>query len=240
MNRLLLLATSCILLFTSCHNMFGKRIHGNGVIKTEGRKTGDFSSIDVGGAINVYLKQGADRSVSIETDENLFEYIETSDDGDVLRIRPRRNINLDPSGTVKVYVTAPAFTRLHVSGASKIISDSRITSEKEMDIDISGASEVRVDIKAPRITAELSGASNMVLTGETKDFSVGGSGASNARCFELLTENANVDLSGASGADVFASVSIHGEASGASHIRYKGNATVQSNTSGAGSIKKVD
>lgn len=240
MNRLLFVAASCIILFASCVNPFGKRIHGNGVIKTEDRRTGDFKAIDVGGAIHVYVKQDDNRSVGIETDENLFEFIETSLEGNTLRIRPRRNTNLDPSGAIKVYVSAPLFTRLHASGASKIISDNRLSSGEEMDISVSGASEARIDLNVPSIEAELSGASDMVLTGETKDLSIDCSGASNAKCFDLLTENADIDLSGASGADVFASVSLRGEASGASHIRYKGNATVQSNTSGAGSIKKVD
>ena len=46
-------------------------------------------------------------------------------------------------------------------------------------------------------------------------------------------------MSGACDAEVFASVKLDVNASGASHVKYKGNATVTRNVSGAGSVKKV-
>ena len=96
-----------------------------------------------------------------------------------------------------------------------------------------------MDIKTPKISSEITGASSLKLSGETKDLVISASGASHAKCFELMSENADVDLSGASSADVFASISVKGEASGASNVKYKGNATsVVVNTSGAGSVKK--
>jgi hypothetical protein len=79
-----------------------------------------------------------------------------------------------------------------------------------------------------------------VQSGETKDFRVDCSGASKAKCFELLTETTYVDLSGASDAQVFASIKIDAHISGAADLKYKGNATVTQDVSGAGSIKKVD
>ena len=79
------------------------------------------------------------------------------------------------------------------------------------------------------------------LTGETKDFNVDGSGAQSIKCFELMAENAHVEMSGAGDAEVFASVKLDVHvASGASDVKYKGNATVSQNVSGAGSVKKAD
>ena len=109
-----------------------------------------------------------------------------------------------------------------------------------MDIDVSGASEIKLDIKAPRINSQISGASSAVLTGETKDFVASGSGASHYRCFDLLTENTAVDISGACNADVFASVKLDVQASGASGVKYKGAAAITQDLSGASGIKKVD
>jgi hypothetical protein len=53
--------------------------------------------------------------------------------------------------------------------------------------------------------------------------------------------NAHVKLSGASGAEVFASVKLDANASGASHVKYKGNpAEVGQSVSGAASVKKAE
>ena len=57
---------------------------------------------------------------------------------------------------------------------------------------------------------------------------------------DLLTENTRVDISGASSADVFASVKLDVQASGASGVKYRGAAAVTQDVSGASNVKKVD
>lgn len=241
MNRYsIIFLLSLFLVASSCHEFWGERIRGNGVIKKESRPAGDFNGVEAGGALVVYVKQDAQRSVTIETDENLMQYIEVRQDGDRVSIHTRRNYNLDATGDIRVYVTGPVFNSLHVSGASKIISESQLTPPGDIDIHLSGASHATIDVKTPKVMTQISGASEIKLTGQTKDLSVDCSGASHAWCFELMAENADVDVSGASGADVFASIKLKGDASGASSIRYKGNPEVNTNTSGASNVKKAD
>jgi hypothetical protein len=242
MKRNFLFTFSGILILFSCNYIGGKRIGGNGNIVTQNRTTGKFNSVDVSGAINVYLKRdSAQQAIKVETDENLQEYLDIHESNGVLYISPRDNYNLDPSNNkIKVFVAAPYFRAISVSGASNIYSENMLTSSETVDIDLSGASEVKIDMKAPRINAEISGASSVILSGETKDFNVEGSGASDIKCFDLLTENTTLDISGAFSAEVYASVKLDVQASGASGIKYKGNAAVNQDVSGASSVKKVD
>ena len=109
-------------------------------------------------------------------------------------------------------------------GASSIRSENEITSTDVLHVDISGASEGRLELNAPKVSVNLSGASNANIKGKTKDFEGGASGASEIRGFDLLSENADVDASGASSIEIYASVKIAGQASGASSVNYKGNA----------------
>ncbi len=233
---------SCFLaiICSSCHYIGGKRIHGNGNNVAQTRDAGKFNSVDVSGAIDVYLKQDSTQSVKVETDENLQQYVEVYENNGVLVVSPKDNYNLDPTHKIKVFVTAPAFRVIGVSGASTITSENKLVSAESMDIDLSGASEAKVDIKAPRINAEVTGASTITLRGGTKDLNVVGSGASGAKCFDLMTENTTVDISGASSAEVFASVKLDAQASGASGISYKGNPAITQDINGASSIKKID
>lgn len=236
-----LLSLVAVVIFSSCHYIGGKRINGNGNIVTQTRTAGKFNSVDVSGAIDVYVKQdSAQQAIKVETDENLQEYLDIHESNGVLYISPRDNYNLDASKTIKVYIAAPHFKGFGVSGASNVYSENKLISSETLDIDLSGASELKLEIKAPRINAEISGASSMVLTGETKDFNANGSGASHFKCFDLLTENTTVDISGACSADVFASVKLDVEASGASGVKYKGSAAVNQDVSGASSVNKVD
>lgn len=241
MKRIFLLSFFGSLFFSSCSYIGGKRIHGNGNVVTQDRTAGKFTSVDISGAIDVYLKQdSSQQAIKVETDENLQELVEIHEENGVLYISPRDNYNLDPSNAIKVFVTAPHFRTLGVSGASNVYGENRLTSSETLDIDLSGASEIKLDMKAPRINAEITGASSVVLTGETKDFNVEGSGASDIKCFDLRTENTTLDVSGAFSAEVNASVKLDVHASGASGIKYKGTPSVTSDISGASSVNKVN
>lgn len=240
MKRLNVFTILSAVLLSSCHFFHGRQIDGNGNVTTQSRNVSDFTRVDVSSAINLYVKQDSVYSVKVEIDDNLQQYIKVKEENGVLYINQENNTSLDATGKIKVYVSAPAFKNLEASGACKIVSENMLTSAGGIDIQVSGASGASLELKTPKVSVDLSGASDITLKGETKDISIEGGGASHAKCFELLSENAEVDLSGASSAEVVASVKIIAKASGASHVKYKGNASISQDVSGAGSVKKVD
>jgi Putative auto-transporter adhesin, head GIN domain len=240
MRRLFFSAILFTATLTSCHYISSKRIRGNGTMKTESRTAGTFNSIDVSGNADVYVKQDSVFSIKIEADENLLEYILTDNNGGTLRIHQKEGTNLKPSKSIKIYVSGPSFKRFEASGACDFYSENKLTSTEPVTISLSGSSDVKLELKAPKVDADLSGAGTITLKGETKDFSVDGSGSTDIKCFELMTENTKVELSGAGDAEVFASVKLDVQVSGAADVKYKGNAVVTKEISGAGSVKKVE
>lgn len=240
MKRVSIFLAALLLVLSSCSNFMGKRIRGNGKISTETRTASSFNGVRVSGAIDLYVSNGASTAVRVEADENLMKYIIVENDGDVLKIRPKSGINLKPSRSIRVYVSAPAFSRLEASGACDIFSENKIQSQGTLQIDLSGASDAKIDLNAPKVDVDVSGACSVTLKGETRDFMVEGSGSTDIKCYELLAENTKVDISGAGNAQVFASVKLDVDVSGAADVKYKGNATVNQQISGAGSVKKTD
>ena len=231
---------SLIILVGGCREIAGERVKGSGHVITENRSTSDFSNIDVSGDIDVYIKQDSTSSVKVEADDNILQYIEVHTDGSTLEIHTEDNIRLKPSHKIKVYVSNSEYKDLQVGGASSIRSENEITSTDALNVDIGGASEGILEVNAPKVSVNVSGASKANIKGKTKDFEGGASGASEIRGFDLLTENADVDASGASNIEVYASVKIAGQASGASSVNYKGNAQASVEKSGASSVNKKD
>lgn len=240
MKRFIILSILFSILLGSCHFLGGKRVRGNGKITTQSRTVNAFTSVDVSGGIDVYVKQDSVVSVKIEGDENLLEYVQVTVDDGTLDIREEKGYNLKSTKGIKVYVSGPLFKHFEASGACDIYSENKISSNSEIGIHASGASSIKMDLNAPKVEAELTGASHVTLKGETKTFSADGSGASGLKCFELMTEETDVEVSGASDAEVFASIKLVLHVSGASDVKYKGNATVSKEVSGAGSVKKVE
>ena len=225
----------------SCHFFHDQHIQGDGNVISQNRAITGFNSVDVSSAIELFVTQDSAYAVKVETDNNLQSFVEVYKEGDVLNVHQQNNTSLEPTGgSVKVYVSAPLFKEMQASGACTIKGMNKITSSESLNVSLSGASNVIMDVSAPNVVLDLSGASHVDLRGQTKDLSIEGSGSSNIDAFNLLSENANISLSGAGNADVHASVKLEAHASGAANINYKGNPTVNSNTSGAGSVKKAN
>ena len=240
MKRLFVFALFSVILFSSCHYFHGRHIKGNGNVVTQSRNFSNFNGVDVSSAIHLYVKQDSAYSVKVEIDEDLQPFIIVTEENGTLHIRQENNTSLDATGKIKVYVSAPLIKHLEASGACKVIGENMLTASDNIDIHVSGASDASLQLRAPKISADMTGASDITLKGQTKDFIVNGSGASHARCFDLETENADADASGASNVELFASIKLDADASGASNIKYRGNAAVNKKESGAGKVDKVD
>jgi hypothetical protein len=235
----LLLLTFPVLLF-SCRNFFGKRVHGNGNITTQDRPVNDFKDIEVGGAAKVFVSQGDQHTVKVEVDENLQQFVEVFQEGNKVIIREKSGFNLDPTGDLQIYITSPVYNNIDVAGACDIIGQTLINNPENLSMHISGAGDMKMEINAPQVSAEVTGSGNIDLKGETKTADLNLAGAGHAHCFDLKTENTKVEISGAGSAQVYASVHLDAEVSGAGSVDYKGGAAVDQHVSGAGSVHKVD
>jgi hypothetical protein len=241
MRKLLLILMVVSITAPSCQYMMGRKIKGNGNISTQEHSVTSFKNVQVSGAIDLYVSQGDQKPVKIETDENLQQYIKVEQQGDKIIIKFREGVNLRPTDKIKAYVTSPLYNTIDVSGASNILSQTKIVNTENMTLEVSGAGDINMDINAPAISAEISGAGAVNLKGETKTFDLTLTGAGKAHCYDMLSENTKVDISGAGDADVYASVKLDAQVSGAGSVTYKGGATnVAQQVSGAGSVKKVD
>ena len=224
---------------TSCQHFLGKRIKGNGNIKTEDHSVSGFKNIDCNASADVYITQGETAGVKVEGDDNLLPYIEIRQEGDRLIIRERSHVNLDPSDGLKIYVTSPEFNSINASGAGDIVGQTKITSSDELNLRLSGAGDIRMEVNAPTVVCTLSGAGSAYVKGQAKNVDIELSGVGSTHCYDLQAENTKVDVSGVGSAEVFASVKLDATVNGVGSINYKGNATdVSQHANGVGSIHK--
>lgn len=239
MNRVLLAAIGSLILFSSCH-LFHDRVRGSGNVIQQSREASNFKGVSISNSMDLILRQDSAYSVRVETDDNLQRYIFAVVENGILHIRQEDRYDLVETGKIKVFVSAPLFRSVEATGACNVFTENKLSSDDVIDIDLTGASEATMDLKSPKITADLTGASTLKIKGETQEFSVEGSGSSNIRCFDLMTEKTLIDMSGACDAEVYASVKLDVKASGASDVKYRGGASVSQDVSGAGSVRKVD
>ncbi len=239
MRRLVIIAILSSFFLSSC-GLFGKRVRGTGNIVTETRSITGYNSVDVSGNIDVYVKQDSGQSVKVETDDNLQGMVEVFEEGGVLRIHTKRGYNLKPSRGIKVFVAGPEFRRFEASGACDIYSENMLISNGSVDIDLSGSCDAKLELRAPKISADISGSGSVTLNGETRDLVVDGTGSSSFKCIGLKSENVEVDITGSGSAEVFASVRLNVDVTGSGSVKYLGNAAVSQKVSGSWSVRKLE
>ena len=239
MKKNFLFAFTVILLFSSCRFIAGKRVRGNGNVKTEQRSVGNFTGVASHGSFNVYVSSGQ-QSVRIEAEENLLPYIETYIDGTTLHVETKENAWLRPSREVKIFVSSPDFTSIHSYGSGDIIGQSKITDSSKLELGVNGSADIKMDVDAPEINTEINGSGNIDLKGQTKSFKTEIHGSGDVRAMNLMSEDVRVKIYGSGNAEVFASVKLDVHVAGSGDVRYKGNAQTSSNIAGSGSVKKID
>jgi hypothetical protein len=191
-------------------------ISGSGNIVKETRDLTDFRSIEVGGIFKVEVTAQKDYSVEVEVDDNLLEHIKTDVRSGVLHIEADKHIK--SRGPILVRVSAPDIESVEASGASSV----KLT-----------------NVKNERLGVGSSGASKISVQGETAEFTVEVSGASQIDGDALNAVAATVNASGASNVSVSVANKLTADASGASKIIYSGPVKdVSKSSSGAGSVSQ--
>ena len=218
-----------------CWNIPEDRSTGNFV--KEERTVSNFTKLDVGGAFKIYLSQGDQEKLLIEADKDEMGEIVTEVIGNKLKIYTKSGWG-GRYHDMSIYLTFKDLEYIDFSGAVEVIGEN-VLAFSELEMDVSGAAEIDMEMKAERFEAEFSGASELDFRGTCKIGYIELSGATEIDAEGLEFQDLNIELSGASDAKVWATGTLKIDASGASDIRYKGSPKVSIDESGASSVKPL-
>lgn len=209
--KILLPFVALMMILGACHE---HGIDAHGPIVRETRTVDAFTQITSSLPANVYISQGQEYEVVIETHEDILGVIDSYVSGGELILDLNRSIrNID---RLNVYVSAETYERIRLSGAANL--------ESEECLSLNG------------LVVQLSGAGNINLCGSADQLSVGISGAGNFRGYDMVAREVSAIVSGAGNMRVTAEELLDVTISGAGSIRYRGNPQIFQNISGAGSL----
>ena len=205
----------------SCDEMFNENFEGKGPIVKRSLKAGSFDEIKVSNSMELIIRQGEKQTIVVKSNGNILDQLEAKVRGRRLEIELKQGNYHDVD--IKVYVTLPNIKYIGGNGASKVEMSS-FNHLKELKLDFSGATEfhaVGQESNIDRLLVEISGAGE--LDG-----------------FLMKCRRVDLDLSGASSCEVYATERLNIDISGASEVRYKGEPQLTQDASGASSVKAVD
>jgi hypothetical protein len=213
--------------------------------QTKKYSLGNFQKLEIGYDFDVIITKGSSYQVTAMGRSEDLENLEVTVEGGTLKF------DIDASWSwwgytknhkkINLAITMPRLKSAEFSGASHVRLNG-FSDEEQMNLNISGASKlVAESLQSDKLVLDLSGASNAEISGRAPKLEAELSGASHLKAQNFLVRDGDINASGASHVEINLQKSLRVEASGASKIEYSGNPMYLSkDLSGASSVRKVN
>ncbi|QTV06257.1 head GIN domain-containing protein [Faecalibacter bovis] len=207
----------------------------------ENRKVSNFEHVDISSAFNVVVSDNDfNGNVVVSAPDYAMEKIVTKVVNGTLKVYVDGSLSMKNGEKLEITFPHRKLRDIKLSGASKLVAKHAMKLDK-LDVNLSGASSLDLNVISNSINLENSGASKFILKGNAKDFEVKVSGASKIEAEELKASKVRINASGASSAKIWAVDNLIVDASGASKVYViKQNGLKKSiNTSGASKVSEI-
>jgi len=220
-----------------CYDTFNCR-SASGLIVTEEIEVEPFEGISFDVAGNVFIQQGSEQSVIVETHQSIIPGISTTVRDGIWNIRFLECY--DRYDKFDVHITVPELNFASMSGSGNIFGETPFETER-FDATLPGSGNINLEIIAEVVDADISGSGNIIIAGETDQFLGFISGSGNIFAFDIESNNCQVRISGSGNCEVYVNDQLDVQISGSGSVRYKGNPpTVNTTITGSGSVIPVN
>ena len=141
---------------------------------------GQFNSVQVAGDVKVYITQSDQFAIAVSTAGKAEDILTTITGNSLLISRSGSGSWNKRRNEAVVYVAMPVIEKIMLSGASTIKMIGNIKADN-LELLLSGASELSGTVQADNLVMNLSGASDAYLSGVVNQLTVACSGASDVR-----------------------------------------------------------
>jgi hypothetical protein len=228
-----------LLLACSSHTVAQIIMDGNAEVRT----VGSFNGIKIQDAFDVYLTQSNEEAVAVSSNNDKRNIVTEVKNG-ILHISVNTkgvSVQWGESRKLKAYISFKKINQLDVKGACNVSISGTVRLD-ELSIKLSGASDFKCKgkIDVNKMAIDISGASDLFLIGSASFLYVEASGASTVKASDFSTDICDIRGSGASDIHIKVNKELSAQVSGASDLRYKGDADLKElKSTGASSIKRI-
>jgi hypothetical protein len=212
---------------------------GSHNIISENRNVSGFDHLELSGGGDVTIIQDGTEALTVETDDNVMQYVTSRVLGGTLSIKldfPQLRSVIPSRLSLTLHVKD--LSGISTSGSWKVMAAS--FKSATLDIATSGSGKVTIyNLIADKLTVDISGSGAMDLAGQVNSQEVTISGSGIYQASDLQTRDTRVEVSGSGNVTTWSTGNLEASLSGMGTISYYGSPNVTYNESGAGSIKSM-
>lgn len=223
------------LALSACIGIVGEA-KGSGNVVTELRDVSDFNRVYLNCSGDAVITQNGEQSVTIETDDNILEYITTEvRDGTLY-------LDID---TTKIKTVSPTRLQFEVNVAdldAVTVAASGDISAASLDVDslvvkTSASGHIRIDsLMAEEVDMRLGGSGDVALMGEVPNQEVLITGSGGVLAEDLKSDTVKIRISGSGDATVWAIESLNVNLGSSGSVSYYGDPVTGFEDNGSGEI----
>jgi hypothetical protein len=239
--------------FFSCIIAFAIEASSNGfkqkeyTYTTETREVKDFDKVVLEGTASLEIVQGEKESLTVESDIDEMQWIESSVENRTLTLSNDSNHNqkiritlfsMNWGPEVKYKLTVKDLSQLETKGTGEVTINNLNT--KDFTIVMKGVGNTEIhNISSQSIDASIEGTGNTEISGKTDRLSIDLKGVGDFEGKDLLVKDAIIMSEGTGNVTVNASDSLDITLNGICNVEYYGNPKLKTNINGLGHVDKV-
>lgn len=193
-------------------------LSGSGTTATQAREAKGFNAVELAIPGKMEIVQGDKEGVTITADDNLLPQIETYVEGEALRIRFRKGLNVRTQTPIRVLLHVKALRAISLAGSADVLAPS--LTARDLAVRISGSGDVQLGGKADSLEVKISGSGDV-------------------KAGKLEAQSAKVSIAGSGGVTLWAKQSLEVSVAGSGDVRYYGDPTVAKKIAGSGSVRRA-
>jgi len=212
------------------------RVKGSGNVIDKTRTVNSFEKIAVSGSFDVLLVKGKSEKLDIKIEDNLLEYLITEVKDGQLKIKWKKGANISTRKGVEITVYFNSLNAINLSGSGEIESE-EVIKANSFEMAVSGSGDIDISIESDVVIASVSGSGDLDLEGKVNSFEAKVSGSGDISAYGLISENANLKVSGSGGITITVNKVLKAVVVGSGDIEYKGNPEKEDiKVSGSGNV----
>jgi len=202
---------------------------------SESRAVSGFERVELSGGGSLEIIQDGTESLTIETDDNVMQFITSEVHGGTLYLGMDFGLRSFLPSRLHFTLHVKDLTGISTSGSWEVTSAAIQTGD--LSIVISGSGKVIVNaLDADELDTTVSGSGELNLSGEAKQQTINISGSGKYLAGELLSQATSVTISGSGNVTVSASETLTVHISGSGDVGYFGSPQVSFDQSGSGNV----
>lgn len=237
MKKIMLIILCFAFLLNSCitNRIICEKGSGN-IDKYEVNLT-NFNVVNLRNSAKIFITQGEDEKIVIETDDNIYPYLITETQEGELILDNEKSICPQK---LNYYITMKDIKGFKVLGSGNIVAKTPLLSDN-LFIKISGSGDIKFDtINVLKFGVKIFGSGDVKVKGIAERFASEINGSGNILARDLKCDYANIETNGSGDVRLDVSKELKVEINGSGYVFYYGNpSNINIRTRGSGKVRDM-